>query len=114
MKRTSVLRRFLIWRIKHMSQKNFIMILSVIIGVLAGLGAVVIKKGVHLVRYLLTSNISENYHNYLFFVLPAIGILIVVLYTRFVIRRHVGHGIPSVCNRRCHRFQHRANVQAEL
>jgi CIC family chloride channel protein len=96
MKRTSVLRRFLIWRIKHMSQKNFIMILSVIIGVLAGLGAVVIKKGVHLVRFLLTSNISENYHNYLFFVLPAIGILIVVLYTRFVIRRHVGHGIPSV------------------
>lgn len=79
-----------------MSQKNFIMILSVIIGVLAGLGAVVIKKGVHLVRFLLTSNISENYHNYLFFVLPAIGILIVVLYTRFVIRRHVGHGIPSV------------------
>ncbi len=96
MKRTSVLRRFLIWRIRHMSQKNFIMILSVIIGVLAGLGAVVIKKGVHLVRFLLTSNISENYHNYLFFVLPAIGILIVVLYTRFVIRRHVGHGIPSV------------------
>ena len=96
MRRTSVLRRFLIWRIRHMSQKNFIMILSVIIGVLAGLGAVVIKKGVHLVRSLLTSNISENYHNYLFFVLPAIGILIVVLYTRFVIRRHVGHGIPSV------------------
>lgn len=96
MRRTSVLRRFLIWRIRNISQKNFIMILSVIIGILAGLGAVVIKKGVYLVRSLLTSNISENYHNYLFFVLPAIGILIVVLYTRFVIRRHVGHGIPSV------------------
>jgi CIC family chloride channel protein len=96
MRRTSVLRRFLIWRIKHMSQKNFIMILSVIIGVLAGLGAVVIKNGVHLIRDLLTSNIVINYQNYLFFILPSIGVLIAVVYTRFIVRRHVGHGIPSV------------------
>ena len=96
MRKVSVLRRFLIWRIKNMSQRNFIMILSVIIGVLAGLGAVVIKNGVHLIKELLTSNIVANYQNYLFFFLPAIGILIAVLYIRFVARQHVGHGIPSV------------------
>ena len=55
MKNTSVLGRFLLWRIKHISQRNFIMILSVIIGVTAGLGAVVIKNGVHLIKDLLTS-----------------------------------------------------------
>ncbi len=96
MKSVSVWRRFLIWRIKNMSQRNLIMILSVIIGVLAGLGAVVIKNGVHLVKNLLTSNIVVDYQNYLFFVLPSIGILIAVLYIRFVVRQHVGHGIPSV------------------
>ncbi len=79
-----------------MSQKNFIMILSVIIGVLAGFGAVLIKNGVHLIRDLLTSNIVTDYQNYLFFILPSIGILIAVIYTRFIVRRHVGHGIPSV------------------
>ena len=66
MRKMSVLRRFLLWRIKHLSQRNFIMILSVVIGVLAGLGAVVIKNGVHLVKDLLTSNIVVNYQNYLF------------------------------------------------
>ncbi|MCK4569242.1 MAG: chloride channel protein [Bacteroidales bacterium] len=96
MRKVSVLRRFLIWRIKHMSQRNFIMILSVIIGFLAGLGAVLIKNGVHLIKDLLTSNIVANYQNYLFFFLPAIGILISVLYIRFIVRKHVGHGIPSV------------------
>lgn len=96
MKKTSVWRRFLIWRIKNMSQRNFIMILSVIIGVLAGLGAVLIKNGVHLIKTLLTSNLAENYQNYLLFVLPAIGTLIAVIYVRFIIRQHVGHGIPSV------------------
>ena len=96
MRKMSVLRRFLLWRIKHLSQRNFIMILSVVIGVLAGLGAVVIKNGVHLVKDLLTSNIVVNYQNYLFFILPAIGTLIAVIYIRFVVRQHVGHGIPSV------------------
>ena len=96
MKKDSVLQRFLLWRIKHVSQRNFIMILSVIIGVLAGLGAVLIKNGVHLIKYLLTSNLVFNYQTYLFFVLPAIGTLIAILYVRFVARQHVGHGIPSV------------------
>jgi len=96
MKSVAVWRRFLIWRIKNMSQRNLIMILSVIIGVLAGLGAVVIKNGVHLIKALLTTNIVADYQNYLFFFLPAIGILIAVLYIRFVVRQHVGHGIPSV------------------
>src|SRR5210317_1843147 len=96
MKNTSVLGRFLLWRIKHISQRNFIMILSVIIGITAGLGAVVIKNGVHLIKDLLTSNIVIDYQNYLFFVLPAIGTLIAILYIRFVVRQHVGHGIPSV------------------
>src|SRR5210317_359213 len=96
MKRVAVWRRFLIWRIKNMSQRNLIMILSVIIGVLAGLGAVVIKNGVHLVKGLLTSNAVVDYQNYLFFVLPSVGILIAVIYIRFIVRQHVGHGIPSV------------------
>lgn len=96
MRKASVLKRFLIWRIKHMSQRNFIMILSVIIGVLAGLGAVIIKNGVYLIKDLLTSNSVVDYQNYLFFGLPAIGILIAVVYVRFILRQHVGHGIPSV------------------
>ncbi|MEE4257966.1 MAG: chloride channel protein, partial [Bacteroidales bacterium] len=96
MKSALVWRRFLRWRVKNISQRNLIMILSVIIGVLAGLGAVIIKNGVHLVKDLLTSNVVVDYQNYLFFGLPAIGILIATLYIRFVIRQHVGHGIPSV------------------
>ncbi len=96
MRSAKVWRRFLIWRIKNMSQRNLIMILSVIIGVLAGLGAVVIKNGVHLIKKLLTANIVVDYQNYLFFVLPAIGILLATIYLRFIVRQNVGHGIPSV------------------
>jgi len=96
MKKQSLLGRFLLWRVKNISIKNFIMILSVIIGVLAGLGAVIIKNSVHLIKELLTSSFAANYHNYLYFAYPAIGILIAVIYVKFIVRQHVGHGIPSV------------------
>ena len=96
MKKASVFRRFMLWRIKHLSQRNFLMILAVIVGFLAGLGAVIIKNGVRLIKGMLTSHLVVDYQNYLFFVLPAIGILIAVLFIRFVVRQNVGHGIPSV------------------
>lgn len=95
-KKKNILGKFLIWRVRHISDKNFIMMISVVIGILAGLAAVIIKNGVKLTKYLLTHGFSQDYHNLLYFVYPAIGILIAVLFIKFVIRQHVGHGIPSV------------------
>ncbi len=96
MKRLPLLTRFLIWRINHISDKHFMMIISLVIGILAGLGAVIIKNGVLLVKECLTSGFTSYYHHYLYFIYPAIGILITVIYIRFLIKQHVGHGIPSV------------------
>jgi len=72
------------------------LILSVVIGFLAGVVAAVIKNSVRLIRELLTMNFSLTQENFLFFALPAIGILIAILFVRFILRDYVGHGIPSV------------------
>ncbi|MFA8449063.1 MAG: chloride channel protein [Bacteroidales bacterium] len=95
-KRQSLLGKFLIWRVKHLSDKQFLMILGIIIGFLGGVAAVIIKKSVHFIKELLTNDFAIDYHNYLYFALPMIGILIAVIYTKFIVRQHVGHGIPSV------------------
>jgi len=60
------------------------------------MSAVIIKNSVHLIKNLLTSSFTQSYHNYLYIIYPAIGILIAVLFIRFILRQHVGHGIPSV------------------
>ncbi|MCF8229365.1 MAG: chloride channel protein [Bacteroidales bacterium] len=95
-KKYPLLKRFLIWRLRHIKDRQFILILSVIIGVLGGLSAVVIKNAVHFIKELLTSGFAEEYQNYLYFVYPAVGVLIAVIYIHFIVRKHVGHGIPSV------------------
>ena len=79
-----------------MSNKTFMMIISVVIGLLSGLAAVVIKNSVHFIQDLLTSRFAIFQENFYYFALPAVGILIAVLFVRFILRDYVGHGIPSV------------------
>ena len=90
------LERFLQWRVKHISDNQFMLILSVVIGLLVGLAAVVIKNSVHFIKHLLTSGFTTQYQNYLYFVYPSIGILGAVLFIKYVVKQRVGHGIPSV------------------
>ncbi len=84
------------WRLKHISTKRFIMILSVIIGFVVGVVAVVIKHSVRFVEYMLTHGFTHDYENYLYFVYPAIGLFLTFIFIKYIVRDHVGHGIPSV------------------
>jgi CIC family chloride channel protein len=91
-----LVRRVGILRLKKTAGNQFIYIVSIIIGVFVGLAAVVIKKGVHYLQALLSLADGFGYQNYLHFVYPLIGIGIAVLFINYVVKRHVGHGIPSV------------------
>ena len=96
MKDNSLLDRIINWRLKHISDQQFMLILSVITGLGVGMAAVVIKNTVHFIKHLLTSGFTVQYQNYLYFAYPAIGILGAILFAKYIIKQHVGHGIPSV------------------
>lgn len=96
MKKQSLLDRFINWRIRHISDRQFMLILSVVVGLCVGLAAVVIKNSVHFISSLLTSGFAVQYQNYLYFAYPTIGILGTIIFMRFILKQHVGHGIPSV------------------
>lgn len=72
------------------------MALSAVIGLLAGLGAVVIKNLVHIIDGFLTEGLVRQFHHYLYFIFPTIGILIVIIFIRYINKRPVQHGIPGV------------------
>ena len=91
-------KRFIVWRMRHMSDRVFLLILSVAVGLLAGIAAVVLKTLVHVTnRWLLGFNIPTFVGgNLLILVYPAIGILLTILFVRFIVKGHIGHGLPSV------------------
>ena len=85
------------WRLKHIDDKNFLLILSVLVGITVGLAALVLKFSVSLVRDIVVAIVERYSFNYIYIVFPAVGILLTVLFVKFVIRKNsLGHGIPMV------------------
>lgn len=79
-----------------MSERGFITALSIVVGILAGLAAVVIKNAVRLTQHLVNMLVSVEMHNYIYFALPLLGIILTVLVVKYLIRNEVRHGIPNV------------------
>ncbi len=91
----SILRKFLIWKYKHISERNFIYILSVLVGFLAGLGTVVLKNFTHYIQLLFEINSFKNYQSSLYFILPIVGLLLVYIIKQTWLKKHIGHGIST-------------------
>jgi len=90
-----LIRKFYKWRYKHISNSQFIGIASAIIGFLAGLGAVVLKNLTHLIQELLEGEFIKDIHQIFYFLFPIIGLFLVILTIKYIIKKPVGHGIPS-------------------
>jgi CIC family chloride channel protein len=72
------------------------MALSVVIGFLSGLAAVIIKNAVHFIKDLLIAGFNIEFNHILYIFYPIIGIVITVIFIKFILRQYVGDGVPSV------------------
>jgi len=95
MPKQTVLKQILIWRAKHISKKQFVHLLSIIIGFTAGMGAVVLKNLTHFIQHLLEAKLIKNYHHAFYILFPILGLTLVYLGIKYIIRNKVSHGIPS-------------------
>lgn len=87
--------RFNNWRQSHLTNQQFMLLASIPTGFLAGLAAVIIKKSAHGIRDLVLG-IHFDYSHLMYFVYPAIGILLTICFCKFILRKEIGHGIPGI------------------
>lgn len=87
--------RFNNWRQSHLTNQQFMLLVSIPTGFLAGLAAVIIKKSAHGIRDLVLG-IHFDYSHLMYFVYPAIGILLTICFCKFILRKEIGHGIPGI------------------
>ena len=93
---TKMLGRFLVWRDKHLGHRQFVYILSFLIGILSGLAAVLLKNTVHYTQHLLLRSLPSDQMNYLYLLFPLAGIILTVLFVKFVVKDKIGHGISRI------------------
>ncbi len=84
------------WRERHIKERNFVVVLALVVGVLCGLAAQLLKYLIHLISHLLTSHINITGANFLFLVYPVVGIIIVTLFVQFVVKDNISHGVTRV------------------
>ncbi|MDE6813699.1 MAG: chloride channel protein, partial [Duncaniella sp.] len=74
----------LVWRERHIKEKTFVIILALIVGIFAGVAALVLKTLIHLISSTLTSRINIDEGSFLYLIYPLIGILLTVLYVKYI------------------------------
>lgn len=94
-KRNPILLKFLLWRTKHVTHQQFLMVLAAVVGFLAGLVAVVIKNLTAFIQRLLEDELIANYHDAFYFIFPLLGLGLTVFIIKFVVRNKIGNGIPT-------------------
>ena len=95
MPKQPLFKRLLIWRAKHISHRQFVYILSILVGFTSGIGALILKNLTHFIQHLLEGNLVQYYHHAFYFLFPIIGFALVYFVIKYVVRDKVSHGIPS-------------------
>jgi len=82
--------------LKKMSEKHLLLLLSFIVGICSGLAAVVLEKFIVLINHGLTSWFSSSRDNYFYLLYPGIGMLLAMLFVRYVLKDNISHGVTKV------------------
>lgn len=88
--------KMLAWREKHIKEKSLVIMLSLVVGILAGLAAMVLKWLIHYISSSLTGFVTVETGNYLYIIYPVIGILLAMWYVRYVVKDNISHGVTRV------------------
>jgi CIC family chloride channel protein len=92
----TLIHTFLYWRLKYISNQNFLIIASIIVGVVSALAAVVLKKGVHYLQYLIGVIADYQSIKFVYIVLPLCGIVATYLLIKYVFQKPFEKGLGSI------------------
>jgi len=85
------------WRMQRISNRNFLVLVAVLVGVIGGLAAAALKGLTHSIAAFLQDEVQSQYKYYLYLLFPLIGILLSVIYVRrFVRKGKFEHGMTPI------------------
>lgn len=88
--------RLVVWRERHIKEDKFVYVLALIVGVICGFAALLLKFLIHVISTFLNSHISATTANYTYLIYPIVGILIVTLFVKYVVKDDISHGVTRV------------------
>ncbi|MFI3240235.1 MAG: chloride channel protein, partial [Bacteroidales bacterium] len=88
--------KLLLWRERNIQEKNFILIVALIIGIVTGFVSLLLKFMIEEIAMLATSHLNVTGGNFQYIICPMIGILLAALYVKYIVRYNISHGVTKV------------------
>ncbi|MGF1584343.1 MAG: chloride channel protein [Bacteroidales bacterium] len=96
MQKKTIISKFLIWVISNIRHRQMLLSLSLIIGLVSGLAAVVLKNTVYYTSAFLSGRLALETNNLIYLAFPLFGIFLSVLFVRKFIKDNISHGVSKV------------------
>jgi len=87
---------FISWREQHISNRQFVLLLSFLVGVACAIAALILKQLIHLIQTLLTAGFISSEANFLYLVYPVIGIFLAGAFVRRIVKDDISHGVTKI------------------
>ncbi|MGA1977308.1 MAG: chloride channel protein [Bacteroidales bacterium] len=91
-----LVRRILHPHFEDTDQVRLVYILSLVVGLLSAIAAAILKNAIHYTRLILTKGITGDSSVFLYIVYPVLGMLLALLFVKYIVRDNIGHGISRV------------------
>lgn len=88
--------KFIHWRARHITERQLILVLSFIMGIMGGLAAIILKNLVATIHHLLNGLLNIDRVNYLYLAFPVVGIFLTVMYIKYFVKDNISHGISRI------------------
>ncbi len=95
-RRPEWLKRLHDWRVEHVSERMFMIILALLVGFFAAVAAFVLHWIINQIVTLLTSSFAAERANWLYLVYPVVGIYLTSLFVRYIVKDNISHGITRI------------------
>lgn len=82
--------------ISDLDQDKLVYLLSLVVGFLSALAAAILKNAIHLTNRILTGGISGGPGGITLLIYPILGMLLTVLFVKYIVRDNIGHGISRI------------------
>lgn len=87
------------WRVTHISDRMFLLVLAFFVGLLSAVAAFILHSMIDLIGSLLTGKFTATSYNWLYLVYPVIGIYLTSLFVRHVVKDNISrYHANTICH----------------
>ena len=84
------------WREARISDRMFVLALAFVVGLFCAIAAFSLHGIINQIGTLLTRGFNASTSNWLYLVYPTVGILLTMLFVRYVVKDNISHGITRI------------------